>query len=170
MYFACSVKPVAPVFLPLAYRNHVCILQPSSPIEPLVMAALRSGNCWLTIKQIKLIAASNRVGTPAQGSGKLNKKGGRNLVKVDWAKALVAKLFHRENPEEQERIVKGIMGTQRSQVCEGDVEQVCNELDLLDDENRRAFAGVQFMADKVRSKLLEEKVRKEIEEGQGRGD
>jgi hypothetical protein len=55
------------------------------------------------------------------------------------------------------RIVKGIMGTQRSQVCEGDVEQVCNELDLLDDENRRAFAGVQFMADKVRSKLLEEK-------------
>lgn len=170
VYFACSVKPVAPVFLPVAHRHHVCVLQPSSPIEPLVMAALRSGNCWLTIKQIKIISASNRVVAPAQGSGRANKKGVKSVVKVDWARALVSKLFPNETPEEQENIVKGIMGTRASNVSEGNVEQVCNELDLLDDENKHAFSGVKEMADKVRTKLLEAKVRKEIEEGQGRGD
>ena len=54
-------------------------------------------------------------------------------------------------------------------VSEEDVDQLCNELELLDEENQHAFAGLKDMADKVRTKLLEENVRKEIE-GQGRGD
>lgn len=101
-YLACSVKPVAPLFLPSDCRDHVCILQPSSPIEPLVLAALRSGRCLLTIKEIRVIAASNRVAAPTEGSGRANKRGVKSVLKVDWAKALVAKMFPHDSAEEQD--------------------------------------------------------------------
>ena len=133
------------------------------------MAALRSGKCLLTIKEIRVIAGSNRVAPPTEGSGKANKKGVKSVLKVDWAKALVAKMFPHDSAEERARIVRGIMGTRVSNVSEGSVEEVCNELELLDDENKQAFSGLKDMADKVRTKLFEEHVRKEME-GQGRGD
>lgn len=168
-YLACSVRPVTPVFLEREdYQRHTCVLKPSSPVEPLVKAALRSGQCTLPIKYLTLVAKSNGVSKP-EGTGKANKKGVRSILKIDWATALTKKLFPTESDEEHARIIAGIMGGTKTNVSEKNVQEVCEQLDLLDDENKQHFSGLTHMAEKIRNKCLEAEIQRDLEAKAGRG-
>ena len=167
-YFACSVKPVAPVFLSGQYREHASVLKGCTPVEPLLKAAVRSG-CWLSANDVKAVCKHNKIDQP-QGTGKPNKKGVRGVLKKDWARALVEHLFPGESDESKEKMITGIVGSARQVVSEENMDEVCENLLGLDEENRRAFDGLQAMTEKIQNQRLErEIIRRKDEDAKGRG-
>ena len=169
-YLACCVQPVAPVFVEERYRGHVTVLKPVTPVEPLMKAALRSCKCFIDASNLKFICHANKIPKP-EGTGKKGKKGKRGVLKKDWANALVMRCFPDLGAEEQRKIIGGILGNSPGLVSDSNVDEVCEELNQLDDENRRAFSKVDTMAQKIQHYAFESKVREDaLRAGRGAVD
>ena len=167
-YMACNVKPLAPVFVREPYCRHSAVLAPTTPVEPLLLSAIRGGSCWLSAEDLKAVCRSNKI-TATTGSGRANKKGVRSVLKVDWAQALVDKFFEAESDEEKSRMVHGIVGAAKQSVSEQNVKEVCENLFNLDEENKQAFSGLVEMTEKVRAQCLEKEITERLQANAGRG-
>ena len=98
-----------PLELPPAIRSRYgCVLLQTGPAGSMVAASVRLGQP-LNLDQLKLLQGHYRFPLPGpkQGSGK---HGG--IVKLDYAKALVAHFFKDASQEEIDGMVNGIMGKQ----------------------------------------------------------
>lgn len=96
----------------------------------IVKASLKSG-MFLTVAQLKQLCASYQASPQKPGRGKNG-----NFVKLDWAHAILDKLFGISlGAEERERMLKGICKTAQPKVDVEALDHVAN----LDAENREAF-------------------------------
>ena len=95
-----------PLQTPASLNHFAVVLRQTGPPEQIVAAALKSG-CYLTLAQIRSLHAAYKfpmISKP-DGSGKNG-----NIVKKDWALALL-RFFHPEVSEnEQTEMLRGLMG------------------------------------------------------------
>ena len=106
---ACSVEVLHPACLEARLRRHTCVLRQCTPVEPVVKAALRTGECFLDRPTLERVCKVNKAA--AIPTDKTNKKGKASFLKVDFAKALIQKIFPEFDPESSEfkRILSGIV-------------------------------------------------------------
>ena len=164
---ACAVKLLHPACVPANLRRFGCVLQPSSPIETLVKAALRSGSCELDVPTLKKCSVANNAPDP-KPTGKLLKNGARSILKADRAAALLSKLFPEisHDSEEWSKMMNGILGTKISSMSEDCAAEILDGVKALDQDNQQKFAGLSDMAQKVE---IEQKIQEELIK-KGRGD
>ena len=114
-----TVAPVIPALMPQMARLHNSVLK-AIHIEPLPKAAVRNG-VYMDASTVKGVCSANKI-FPTEGSGKPNKNGKRNMVKIDWVKALVAHFFPLASEKDAELMVLGIMGvTKLTERCPDEV-------------------------------------------------
>ena len=162
---ACSVAVRPPACLPPELRSHGCILVPSSPIEPLVKAALRTG-LNLDISSLTKCSTANAVPTPVP-TGAQNKHGKRSILKRDRVVALLGKIFPDLKPESEEykRILDSMVGKVRK-VTDEVADEVLEGVKLLDPDNAMKYSGLREVAEKVD---IQRRVRQEMDKEAGRG-
>ena len=135
MWTGCKVKALPPCLVPKELACHVGVLKQDGLLESLPRHAVRCG-CWMDASTLKNVCISNKVPEPA-GTGAANKQGVKNIMKQDWARALVEHFFPSDvgdPPEflqEKEDMIAGILGQKKRNltVCPEDVLQSVAALD-----------------------------------------
>ena len=153
---ACQVQVLHPACLPEHQRCHVCVLQQSSPVEPLVKAALRAG-CQLTQELLLKTCKANKAPKPIP-TGKMNKKGKRGVRRQDRIVALLAATFpeiEKDSPEYTE-LLEALLG-RKPLLAEDCADEILEGVKALDPDNQEKFAGLKSMAEKIE---FERKVKK----------
>ena len=142
----CKVKPVLPAFMPPALQKLHSALEIADGPYKLPAAAIKFGT-WMTAAQLKKLALANQVMVPA-GTGKLNETTNvRSVLKRDWARALVAKLWPDASKDEQAEMVQGLVFGAKFSVATP--EQVLKSVQLLDHDNAETFKGLRDLAEKA---------------------
>ena len=119
--------------------------EPQSPLKSAVFQGVN-----LTLKHLELIRDILKFRLPDKGKGS-GKNG--NIIKVDWATALVNHLWPDESDDSKKRMVDAICGRRISQVkCTSDILAAVKELGA---EGERDFAYIHQVA------LNQEAVEKE---------
>ncbi|CAE6964982.1 unnamed protein product, partial [Symbiodinium sp. CCMP2456] len=164
---ACTVELLHPAAVPARLKEHSCVLEAVSPVEPLLKAALRSGRCFLDVPALKKLCVANGAADPTP-TGKVGKKGKRSIMKIDRAQVLLAKIFPEipAGSEEHSKILQGIMGDRSQPMTEACAADVLAGVKLLDRDNGEKFAGLAAVAQKIETdfKIKEEQALAEVVE------
>ena len=156
---AAALKPVIPSLVPPELGSRACVLSVKSPWESLLKASVRSGLSSINVETLKLIVKVNQVPLPPSGSG-----ASKNLIRIDFAKALVHWLFPDLAPDHPEfqRMLQSLAGNSKKKVVDCP-ESVLEAVQALDRENAETFKDLQKYA-------LQAKTDKdEIKAGRGSG-
>ena len=168
-YKGCSVQVLHPAAVPPQLRHHSCVLEATSPVEPLLKAALRTGRCFLDVPALKKCCVANAA-PDAVPTGKVQKNGRRSILKRDRARVLIAKLFPDIDSETEQRILAGILGTGASQaagVTEDTAPDILAGVKALDPDNAEKFSGLRSVAELLEFNLRVREAVKARGEGQG---
>ena len=164
----CSVELLHPAAVPARLKQHSCVLEAVSPVEPLLKAALRSGRCFLDVPALKKCCVANGAADPTP-TGKVGKKGKRSIMKIDRALVLLAKLFPEipAGSEEHSKLLQGIMGERSQPMTEACAVDVLAGVKLLDRDNGEKFAGLAAVAQQIETDF---KIKEAMKPGRGESE
>ena len=95
---------VPPACVPFDIGGFGCLAKVTGPNESIIISFLRAG-APLNLKQVQAIANSHKLKPPEEGSGK-----NKNILKVDWIKAVVDHFLADLSNEEKQAIISKING------------------------------------------------------------
>ena len=133
--------------------------------QSILFASVKAG-VFLILENIKLLCARMDVELPERGSGKKH-----NLIKVDYAAALVKKMFPDDDPEEQKRMTACLTWPKSKNLADDD-RQILDYVAQLDEENRECpeFKRVaKFAKERLKKDErlhMEREVRKKVRDEQ----
>ena len=152
LWRGCSVLPLVPCLVPAALKRHGSVLRISDELEGLPRHAVRCG-IWLNATNLKSFCLANRVPEPA-GTGALQKNGKANVLKKDWALAVIKHFFPDATLEQTALMLEGMLGQGQTKskkhiTCP---DSVINAVSCLDpaDANIPMFAGLKQMAQQIK--------------------
>ena len=139
---AVNTELVLPAFCPASLREFSCVWEVLGEREPLLESGIRNG-VWMSRMQMAKLHDILKFPLPGpkQGSGK-----GGNLIKIDFARALVSWVLAKSSPEVQQTAVDHLMGRATAHVdCPSEVLEA---LKMIDPESQPEF---KWMADIIKN-------------------
>ena len=145
-WMGCSVAPVLPCRVPDMLRKYGSVLEMTSEMESLPKHAVKNG-VWMDAKSLIQFAVANKVPEP-KGSGAVNPKGKANVLKADWAAAVVLHFCPDADESTRSNLVQMMLGQKKKIVadCPATLIDSVESLDP-DNANMQMFRQIKRIAE-----------------------